>query len=135
MKHQGWANYQTWAVKLWYNKDRWHQDMCLDIARNGLVTEDPRTHTADALKEYTETVNPLQDDSSMFSDMMNNAIGSVDWYEIADAFLEMVRGEGEEQAEVYIPNEERMASVREKLEKVKKDASQGVTGDDHMPQV
>lgn len=110
MKYQGWANYQTWAVNLWYNNDQGLQNMCLEIARNGQVTEDPRTHTADALKEYTETANPLQDEASMFSDLMTHAISSVDWYEIADAFLEMVKDEGEE-------SEER------------------VTGNDNMPQV
>jgi len=96
MKYQGWANYQTWAVNLWYNNDEGLQDMCLEIARNGNRTDHARSHTADALKEYAETMNPLEGETSMFSDLMTSALGTVDWFEIADGFLKIIREEGEE---------------------------------------
>lgn len=42
---------------------------------------------ADAVKEFIEEQNPLADSASMFADLMNAALGEVDWYEIAEHYL------------------------------------------------
>lgn len=42
---------------------------------------------ADAIETFVTDQNPIED-ASMFSDLMGSALGSVDWYEIAEHYLE-----------------------------------------------
>jgi len=73
-KYNGWTNYETWIVKLW-----------LDNSGTGECPVEP---TASAIKDYIQEFNPLAGDASMYADMLGAALSSVNWYEIAEAYIE-----------------------------------------------
>lgn len=43
---------------------------------------------ADLIKEYVEEENPLSENASLYSDLLNSAIGECDWRSIAEHVLE-----------------------------------------------
>lgn len=88
--YNGWRNYPTWAVNLWLTNDQGSEEWALEIVRaavdNGSehVRYDAASELKDAVREMCET-----EDASLASDLLGFALDSVDWYEIADAFIEM----------------------------------------------
>lgn len=105
MSYNGWKNYETWNVALWL--DQATQKQCSEMAQSaynnakadGTFTrlERAKLDLANSLKAWIEESNPLADTNSMFSDMLNAALGEVDWYELAGNFLEDVEEEVEEE--------------------------------------
>jgi hypothetical protein len=90
--YNGWKNYPTWAVHLWLTNDESSYDLALQIAEQNYASEHPRYKVADALKLWVrEECEP--DEASLASDLLGYALDCVDWYEIADAFLEIVAEE------------------------------------------
>jgi hypothetical protein len=87
--YNGWTNYETWAVKLWLDNDQGSQEMAFEMAREAQRSKYPRAMLADALKEIHEE-NAPEIGNNVYSDLLGSALGSVDWYEIAKAFLEDV---------------------------------------------
>lgn len=101
-RYNGWANYETWNVALWIDNEqgsyRARQKMAEDAWK---TTEYKRTYSsqtredsakcllADSLKDWIEEMAPDLG-ASMFADLLNAALGEVDWYEMADNFLEDV---------------------------------------------
>ena len=106
--YNGWHNYETWDVKLWLDNDAGSQELqrewakqareekrdFLKIHPNWPVRE-PTGILADIVKDFIEECAP-ELGASMFSDLLNAAIGEVDWYEIAEAILEDNPAEAEE---------------------------------------
>jgi hypothetical protein len=89
MSYNGWRNYETWVTKLWIDNDQGAQEYAYEIARR----ETDRTDTANALKAWIEEETPTV--TGLFADLLSTALGKVDWYEIADAYLEEVADEDE----------------------------------------
>lgn len=102
-RYNGYANYETWCVNLWLSNEEGTYSHCRELARevvgaaedssqvrDGIwsIEEATRFLLADAIKEFIEELNPISDQASVFSDLMNSALSDVDWTEIADAFLE-----------------------------------------------
>jgi hypothetical protein len=97
--YNGWANYETWAVKLWMDNDQGSQEYWADVAREALAqpndsevltdAENARYVLADRLKDEFEENSPIQD-ATVYADLLNAALGSVDWSEIAQALIEEV---------------------------------------------
>lgn len=82
-RHQGWTNYETWAVGLWINQDEpMYRYLKLLAHSPQLNIEKDR-----ALREWVEGMNTLTD-GSMFSDLLGRAIGRVNWTEIMNAAME-----------------------------------------------
>ena len=81
--HQGWTNYETWAVGLWINQDEAMYRYLKLLARSPQLGIDKDR----ALREWVEGMNPLTD-ASMFSDLLQRAIGQVNWTEIMNAAME-----------------------------------------------
>ncbi len=97
----GWANYETWACKLWMDNEQASYLSWADAAREavddasvvlqvrrGLWTHDeaPRILLADRLKrEITDAAPDLG--NSLYADLLQSGISEIDWYEIADALL------------------------------------------------
>lgn len=101
--YQGWKNYESWAVALWLDNDRGLYETA--IATVVQAAEDaerekaerkrwPRAKysknqifaAADALKEWLEEEKPEL--GSPWAELLNSAFEEVNWYEIAEHFLE-----------------------------------------------
>ena len=81
--YNGWTNYETWTVKLWMDNDGnpfW-----------GLLAEEYKNDVyelAQRIKEEIEEGNPLNEEASMYSQLLNSALEEVNWQEIAESLLE-----------------------------------------------
>jgi len=81
-KHQGWANYETWAVSLWLNNEEssykyWHRE-----ARTAPDVES----LVDQMKEEISDEAPELE--GLWADLLGAALSEVNWYEIAEEFYE-----------------------------------------------
>ena len=105
--YSGWTNYETWAVKLWIDNDEGTQSFWLEMAKQSADQapvnqfsadrrQEQRIYLASVLKDEHDggAEDWMGDQSSVYADLMNAALGSVNWYEIADSLLDDV----EEQA-------------------------------------
>jgi hypothetical protein len=109
MAYNGWKNYETWNVALWLDNEQhtysmtqeWAQE-CWDDAtadRTSTRLESAKIALADRLKDYIEEENPLVREASMYSDLLRAAISEVDWYEMAEHYLDDVETTEEEEEE------------------------------------
>ncbi len=95
MAYNGWSNYETWNVALWIDNEQGSYSERCEMSQsiyddaNGDMDEAKRK-LSDWLKDWIEEMNPIASDASLFSDLLNAALGEVDWYEIAENFLEDV---------------------------------------------
>jgi 7-cyano-7-deazaguanine synthase in queuosine biosynthesis len=83
--YQGWKNYETWDVALWIDNDQGFQELIFEMGRDAKDT----SAFADSIKEFIEEMAPDLE-ASMFSDLLNAALGEVDWYELADSYLKEI---------------------------------------------
>lgn len=100
--YNGWKNYETWCFKLWLDNDEsshnywterareYHKESLENGRSNDYWTNEEfaQFNLADQLKEWAEENNPLGDDASMWTDLLNAALSEIDWVEIAQAYLE-----------------------------------------------
>jgi hypothetical protein len=95
--YNGWSNYETWNVNLWLTNDEGTYGYWTEAAQeawNDAEADDSFTREevatlalADRMKaEIEESVPDLG--ASMFADLLNAAIGEVDWHEIAKSWLD-----------------------------------------------
>ena len=91
--YNGWKNYETWAVALWIDNDQGSYEQSRQLARDVLTSgQETRTHAgalADALQEVTTYEMPDLG-ASVWTDLLNAAVSEVDWYEIAENYLQDV---------------------------------------------
>ena len=99
-KHEGWTNYETWAVKLWIDNEQSSQEYwaerALEEAENAEADEFGTTKERMAVRnlaamlkdEHEEALPELQ---GFASDLLNASLSSVNWIEIAESLLEAVR--------------------------------------------
>ncbi len=112
-EYNGWKNYETWCVHLWLANDQGTYRYWRDAARQhrreapvcsnveeGIwsVEQATRFNLADQLRSELEEASPLGV-ASMFSDLLTAALSEVDWHEIADAFLEDLEPDPEDDDE------------------------------------
>jgi hypothetical protein len=99
--YEGWSNYPTWAVNLWLSNDEPLYREALESVRlvheritegDDYMTRDQivRFEVAEGFKRWVEDMAP--DLGASFSaDLLGYAVGCVDWYELADAWIESHR--------------------------------------------
>ena len=89
MAYNGWKNYETWNVKLWLDNDQGTYTEVTDHATEAVEEGTEVYQFADWLKDYVEeTFFPEdQEPSGMAADLLNAAKSEVDWFEIAEAYL------------------------------------------------
>lgn len=123
MSYNGWKNYESWAVVLWIDKDSFSYSTRQEMAQNtwdetdggdDLETRlsDAKRALSESLKDWVEEMNPLANDNSLFSDLLSAALSEVDWWEIAENFLEDIeKPEPEEPEEEEIEEEEQQRTI------------------------
>jgi hypothetical protein len=116
--YQGWANYETWAVKLWMDNEEgtynyWRERTTAAWAEAehggnqfaGSRSDRARILLAVWLKDEhddnAEHAGLKAIDGTVYADLLNAALSEVDWYEIADSLLGDVNDNAEAGAEQY----------------------------------
>lgn len=95
--HNGWTNYETWAWNLWLTNDQESQEHVYELARvaytgaevsKGFTREGRAALDLAAMLrvECEEEVPDLE--LPAFADLLNAAIGEINWYEIAKHLIE-----------------------------------------------
>lgn len=78
--YNGWSNYETWLVALWLNNDQESYALLQEI-RSPQVSE---YHKSERIEELVREFY-LGDEGGMTADLVNAALGRVDWLEIVQA--------------------------------------------------
>lgn len=78
--YNGWANYETWLVKLWLDND--------GVNLREFITRDRNPYnvgqaTREMVEEFAPELPP-----SMYADLLNASMSAVDWSEIGQAVLD-----------------------------------------------
>ena len=91
-KYNGWTNYETWLVGLWYGDS--YNEYFLDQFREGELLQ---RVNADQLRDYV--IEGFMDDqmpeNGLVTDLVNNAMSQVNWRELADHVEELLQYEME----------------------------------------
>jgi len=82
---QGWKKYETSEVAVWIDNDSGLLEYVHDLGRENK----DNAAFADAIKELIEDMVP-ELEVSLFSVLLSSAIGEIDWYELADAYLKEI---------------------------------------------
>ena len=88
--YNGWSNYETWAVKLWLDNDEGSYIYWTDVASEVIKEEDNCDEGAFASRLSDQVRNEEEDRcpiDGMAADLLGAAFDSVNWYEIAEAFI------------------------------------------------
>ena len=97
--YNGWKNYPTWAVNLWLSNDEGLYNETRErvtVAVAGSFTlydfETPeqvaRVAVADMLKDWVTDELAPDLGATFAADLLGYALGCVDWFELADAWIE-----------------------------------------------
>jgi len=103
-KYNGWSNYETWCVNLWIDNDEGLQDHVIQLADEALETEDGGGHNSiwslsQQIEGIVDEMNPLADKADMFTDLLGSALSDVDYYEIAEHWINDRLSEQEKEEE------------------------------------
>ncbi len=82
-KHNGWTNYETWIVNVWLSNEEPTHKYCVMLSK---TYSDP-IELANLLEEFALGFKP-EIGTGMFDDMLNAALGEVNWREIAESYIE-----------------------------------------------
>lgn len=78
--YNGWTNRETWVVNLWLtNEECYYHQLCEIIKNFDTVAEQ-----AKVLESYVRFILDVDEIIGMNGDLLNTALGSVDWYEIVE---------------------------------------------------
>lgn len=107
-QYNGWSNYETWVTKLWMDNDNYSDD---EFLQEYLDNAEPRydwetkldravSDLEDYLKDWVDTqVEELNLGANLLSDLLDGAISSINFREIARNMLEDIYEEESEEEE------------------------------------
>ena len=82
--YNGWVNFETWNVYTWFTNDEGTYNLIHE-----LITGTSNKYEAiDALKDYVADKNPIEDNASLYSDILTHSISRIAWQDIVNAFLD-----------------------------------------------
>jgi hypothetical protein len=84
-EYQGWENYETWLVALWIDNEKGSQDFWRERAAETSSDAD----LADELKAEFEDNMPDFGGHGVYQDLLQAALGAVDWRGIAKNLREI----------------------------------------------
>ena len=92
-EYNGYTNYQTWCVSLWIDNDEYNYEFIKTLTETLMSYGRDSTHydLSRSIQTWVNDNAPLINESSMYSDLLGHALSSVDWYEIADNWIENVK--------------------------------------------
>lgn len=93
-KYNGWANYETWVVRLWLDNEEPSYRYWSGQARAWHGRDGAACGLARQLKDELGEGNPL-DGATLYSDLLWAALGEVDWYELAESYLDEIQDDDE----------------------------------------
>lgn len=103
-RYNGWTNYETWAVALWIDNEQGSHSYWCDAAQESWddtdEDADDRAHDAaivlaERLKsEHEEAMPDLK--ATVWANLLGGAFSEVDWYEIAEHYLDDVNKDEKE---------------------------------------
>lgn len=88
-KYNGWANYETWAVKLWLDNEQSSYFYWTELAMQWHGVDEAACGFARRIEEGVVDAAPLAK-ASLYSDLLRAALAEVDWLEIAESYLDDV---------------------------------------------
>ena len=90
MTHNGFANYETWLMNLWLSSDEYSYSCAIGLAEGSESVHDLARH----LEKWMDTNMPDLG-STVWGDLLNAAVGRVDWREIAGMYEEHIPAQEE----------------------------------------
>lgn len=105
-KYNGWSNYPTWCVNLWFQNEEGLYNLAQEMAEQAFADAEATEYLtreeaasielADVIKHWVEEqAGAVLPDASMLSDLMQFAIDEADYREIADNWLQEVKAEAD----------------------------------------
>ena len=98
--YNGYANYETWLVKVWIDNDQGNVEYWVEQAQDLYVNhaEDTKYFTkreeaiillSESMKEYYEDRMPEGDDiGGLWADLLHSALSDVVWIELSGMIME-----------------------------------------------
>ena len=83
-RFNNWRNYQTWRINSGLGQD-WN-NKCIELAERARQQDSPEKWLAEELQIFVMNQCPLAND--MYADLLQDAIESADFREIAESILE-----------------------------------------------
>lgn len=94
--YNGWTNYETWNLALWFDNDQglysMRSEAADDYAKSNDDKDDAAREMADWLKSQVEDEQILGvlPESGFLADMVNAALSEINYYEIAEHWIDDV---------------------------------------------
>jgi hypothetical protein len=85
-EYNGYTNYETWLTALWIDNDPGLMDTALEMAT---AMRSEYTLSND-LKDWISEMSPAPE-FGLFADFVNASLSEVNWYELAEGYIEQVR--------------------------------------------
>ena len=90
-KYNGWTNYETWLVGLWYSDS--YNEYFLEQFREGELLQ---RVNADEVRDYVVSfLDEETPENGLVTDLLNNAMSQVNWRELAEHVEDLLQYEME----------------------------------------